>query len=378
MNDKNCENNICAHLADEDYRVYGSIVPPMFLNSLFTRKSNDTPYSYSRVTNPTVELAEKKITALEGGAWTKCFASGMAAISTAVLSICKTGDEIICVKNVYSGFQGLCAIQLKNFGITVHYVNAGCTDEFKNAITSNVKLIYLESPTSLVFDMTDLSAVCNIAKEHDLLVLMDNTWATPMFQKPIEFGVDLVIHSCTKYMGGHSDLIAGSVTGTDLSLEKAVLNTRTNLGCSISPHTAWLLTRGLRTLPIRMKQHQESGMKFYHGIKNHPNVSHVFFPGADDYQQKDLVQKYLKGTSGLLSLMIRGDYDRVHAALKTLEYFEEGCSWGGFESLYIMLNANDCQWNGKKEGCTMVRVSIGLEEVDTLINDFTSALNHIL
>ena len=202
--------------------------------------------------------------------------------------------------------------------------------------------------------------------------------ATPMFQKPIEFGVDLVIHSCTKYMGGHSDLIAGSVTGTDLSLEKAVLNTRTNLGCSISPHTAWLLTRGLRTLPIRMKQHQESGMKFYHGIKNHPNVSHVFFPGADDYQQKDLVQKYLKGTSGLLSLMIRGDYDRVHAALKTLEYFEEGCSWGGFESLYIMLNANDCQWNGKKEGCTMVRVSIGLEEVDTLINDFTSALNHIL
>lgn len=376
MNEINCEN-ICANLSDEEYRVHGSIVPPMFLNSLFTRKNKDTPYSYSRVTNPTVELAEKKITALEGGTWTKCFASGMAAISTAVLSTCKSGDEIICVKNVYSGFQGLSAALLKSLGITVHYVNAGCTEDFKKAITSSVKIIYLESPTSLVFDMTDLSAVCKLAKENNLLVLMDNTWATPLFQNPLEFGVDLVIHSCTKYMGGHSDLIAGSVTGIDPNLERMVLNTRTNLGCSISPHTAWLLTRGLRTLPLRMKQHQESGMKFYKGIKNHPAIGHIFFPGADDYLRKDLVQKYLKGTSGLIGLLIRGEYDQVHVALKTLKYFEEGCSWGGFESLYIMLNSQDCELECDTTGCTLVRLSIGLEDPDTLIQDFITALNRL-
>lgn len=374
MNDKNCEN-ICANLSDDEYRVYGSIVPPMFLNSLFTRKTKDTCYSYSRVTNPTVELAEKKITALEGGAWTKCFASGMAAISTAILSVCKTADEIISVKNVYSGFQGLSASLLKNMGITVRYVNAGCIEEFQKAMNPNVKIIYLESPTSLVFEMADLAKICKLAKENNCLVFMDNTWATPLFQNPMDYGVDLVIHSCTKYMGGHSDLIAGSVTGKDPILGQAVMKMRTDLGCAISPHTAWLLTRGLRTLPLRMKQHQESGKIFYQGIKGHPNVRHIFFPGSDDYPRKDLVQKYLKGTCGLLSLLIVGDYDRVHAALKTLKYFEEGCSWGGFESLYIMLSKSDYEWEGENSDCTFVRLSIGLEDPDTLVRDFTSALN---
>lgn len=377
MNEKNCEN-ICTHLADEDYRVYGSIVPPMFLNSLFTRKNKETPYSYSRVTNPTVELAEKKITALEGGAWTKCFASGMAAISTAVLANCGCGDQIVCVKNVYSGFKGLVESQIKKFGIVTRYIDGRDLGEFKKAITPSTKIIYLESPASIIFDMVDIQEVCNLAKEHNILVLIDNTWATPVFQNPIKYGVDFVIHSCTKYMGGHSDLIAGSVTGKDCCTEQAILKARTDFGCTIDPHQAWLLTRGLRTLPLRMKQHQENGLKFYQAVMNHPMVAEVFFPGAIDYPQKSLAGKYLKGTSGLLSLLIRGNFDKVHTVLKSLEYFEEGCSWGGFESLYIMLNANDYDLGCINGDCTLVRISIGLEDVDTLITDFIGTLNKLI
>jgi cystathionine gamma-lyase len=178
-------------------------------------------------------------------------------------------------------------------------------------------------------------------------------------------------------MGGHSDLIAGSITGKEQSTEEAVINTRSTLGGTIDPHQAWLLTRGLRTLPLRMKQHQESGLKFCKTFINHPKIKDILYPGSENYPQKDLSKKYLSGYSGLLTLIIDGEFEKVHKALKTLEFFEEGCSWGGFESLYIMLNIKDYELDRNYEKCTMVRLSIGLEDINSLISDFENALSKI-
>ncbi len=376
IKDKN-RQNICTHSFDDEYRVKGSIVPPMFLNSLFTRKKTDTPYSYSRVSNPTIDLLENKITALEQGAWTRCFTSGMAAISACILAYCKSGDHIICVKNVYSGFQALNNNHLKRYNIHTDYVDGRFIEEFRKSINENTKIIYLESPTSLVFDMVDLEEVCSLAIEHKCLVLMDNTWSTPIYQNPIKYGIDIVIHSCTKYMAGHSDLLAGSVTGKDICTLSALNSVRSDFGGTIDPHQAWMLTRGLRTLPLRMKQHQESAKRFCLEFADHPKIVGILYPGFEQYPQKQLADKYLSGYSGLLSLLIDSDYNNVHKALKTLEYFEEGCSWGGYESLYIMLNKSDYDLFKDYKNSTLIRISIGLEDTDTLIEDFKNALNKL-
>ena len=334
-----------------------------------------TDYAYTRVCNPTTEVAERKIAALEGGDGALCFSSGMGAISSAIMHCVRANCHVILLDTAYG-----CTLEFikeylhERFNIEYTLVNGGSVDEIRAAIRPNTRLIYLESPSSLVFRMQDLDAVAALAKEHGIMTVIDNTYATPLHQQPLKHGIDIVCHTASKYMGGHSDLVAGALIARREIIESIQKYERALLGSNMDPHQSWLLTRGLRTLPVRLKRHGESAMKVARFLENNPKVEKVFYPGSDTYEQKELFDKYLTGTNGLMSFVPKGTEEQVKKFTQSLHFFQNGCSWGGFESLCVLLGNND---EARKAGQpdNLVRIHVGLEDPDTLIADLQQALD---
>ena len=291
--DYRTKEDICTHLGDDYEKFMGAIVPPIFQNSLFVQGTDggeygENPYIYTRVSNPTTDVAERKIAALEGGEAAKCFASGMAAITAAVMSVIEKDCHIITIANVYGPTRTFFSTYLKKFGISVTFVKGETVEEFEAALQPNTRLIYLESPSSFVFRMQDLAGVAALAKARGITTVIDNTWATPMYQNPLEFGIDLVVHTASKYLGGHSDIVAGVVIGKSERMERIAKEERELFGGIMDPHQSWLLTRGLRTLPVRLKAHGESALKIAKFLENHDKVKRVYYPGLESHGQYDL------------------------------------------------------------------------------------------
>ncbi len=365
--------DICAHLGDEYGKFAGAIVPPIFQNSLFVQPTEvngveSSEYVYTRVSNPTTDIAERKIAALEGADGALCFPSGMSAISSAILHFVEAGCHIIMVDTAYGTTGGLVKGYLaRKFQVEYTLVGGGSVDEIRAAIRPNTRLIYLESPSSLMYRMQDIEAVAALAKEHGIGTVIDNTYATPIHQQPLKYGIDIVCHTASKYLGGHSDIIAGAVAARKEIIESIQHNERSLLGGVMDPHQAWLLLRGLRTLPVRLKQHGENGMKVAGYLENHPKVAKVYYPGSKTYGYKELFEKYLTGTNGLLMFAPECAPDAAQKMMRSLRYFQNGCSWGGFESLCYYMGENE-------EGRPLIRLHVGLESVETLIQDIEKAL----
>lgn len=380
-NDKKYTNalDICTHLGDEYGKFNGAIVPPIYQNSLFVQPTESNgvtgaDYVYTRCSNPTIDIAERKIAALEGGDGALCFSSGMAAISTAIMYFVKKDCHVILAASSYSGTLGIIRDYLpEKFGVQFTFVNGNSVEEIENAIQPNTSLIYIESPSTFIFRMLDLEKISAIAKKHGIGTIIDNTYATPLHQQPLKHGIDIVCHTASKYLGGHSDIVAGALIARKEIIETLGNRERILFGGCMDPHQAWLLIRGIRTLPMRMKQHGENGMKVAEFLENHKNVKKVFYPGSKTFEQNELFKKYLSGTNGLLSFEPKGTKEQITKFIGKLHYFQNGCSWGGFESLAIHIQADS---TGQKFGQpeNLVRLHVGLENIDTLISDLNEAL----
>ena len=379
---------ITSHYGEEYERYYNAIVPPIFMNSLnvfneiddyFDAQVHDKhTYVYGRVQNPTVRILEDKVAALEHGVAAFAFGSGMAAATTAVLSVIKTGDNIVCIRNAYG--------PLKNFiekyctdhmGTTVTYVKGNDVSDFEETITDNTSLVILESPSSVVFSLQDIEAVCKVAHAHGAKVYIDNTFCTPIFSNPLDMGVDIVMHTTSKYMGGHSDVIGGMLAVRDEELANTIVNNRELLGGIIGPMEAWLVIRGLRTLSVRVKAHEEIAMKVAHYLENHPKIDKVYYTGLESHPQYALAQKQQRGNTGLIAFEIKGSTEDAKKVINSFKIFKIGVSWGGFESLVCMPHLRQteqmCQWLGG--GQHLIRIHCGLEGVDALIADLDQALS---
>ena len=361
-----------------------AVVPPIFQTSLFTFSDYDDMISsyrgekvrpiYTRGLNPTVRMFEEMLAKLEGAEDALGFASGMAAISSAVLSFVEPGDRIVAVKHVYPDAFRLFGTILKRMKIEVTYVD-GRDEEAVAKALPGAKVFYMESPTSWVMEAHDVGALAALARRHGIVTMIDNSWASPYFQQPISLGVDIVIHSASKYLGGHSDVVAGVVAGSKALIGKIRSGTLPYLGGKLSPFDAWLLIRGMRTLPIRMKAHEAAGLSIARRLAAHDAVVAVHHPGLGNQLPDGLT-----GTSGLFSFVFKPGID-IPAFADKLRLFKLGVSWGGHESLVVPAEVvrkqaagpNSAIDFGVDERC--VRLHVGLEGADVLWSDLAGAID---
>jgi len=392
--DRKLETNLMHSFENKENHL-GAVVPPIFQNSLFTYKDWESidaafddrtnNYIYSRGKNPTVRLVEEKIAQMAGGEQAQLFPSGMAAITAACLHALEPNAHIIAVKNLYGPASNLLTNYLpKKMNTSVTFVPGEDVDDFKNAIQDNTKLIYLESPSTAVFSLQDIPEITKLAKKHGIKTMIDNTWATPILQPVMAMGIDLEVHSCSKYLGGHSDIIGGVIIGNHKNIESIALNEYELLGPKTAPQEAWLLLRSLRTLPIRLKQHQSSALKLAQYLEDHSKISKVHYPGLKSFPQYELGKKLLKGYTGLLSFKLKTtNLNEIKAFVNGLNIFQIGVSWGGHESLVYapaisyLKELSEEQFENMGISLGDIRISIGLEHVDDLIDDLQNALEHI-
>lgn len=382
------------HYGEDRGAYHGAVVPPLFQNSLFTFEDWDGidaafddrtgSYLYSRLGNPTVRLAEEKIARLAGGERARLFGSGMAAISAAVLSCVNAGDHVVAVRNIYGPANNLLNVYLRQkMGITTTFVSGEDVAEFEDALTDRTRLIFLESPSSAVFGLQDIEAVATLARARGIRTVIDNTWATPLFQHPLAMGIDLEIHSCSKYLGGHSDLVAGVVIGQKEALDAMMVREGELLGGVMAPFEAWLLTRSLRTLPIRMRQHEANALQVARFLEGHPEVSRVLYPGLESHPQYALARRQMTGATGLMGFeLATEDVDAIKRFVNALTLFQLGVSWGGHESLIYAPAISYLKELPPERFAAMgiaagtMRISVGLEHADDLIYDLEQALDH--
>ena len=377
------------HVGETPEKYMKSVTPPIFMNSLHVFDTvkdyfdvdifNDQFY-YGRASNPTVAILEKKIAALEHGSRAVVFSAGMAACAAAILRICNAGSHVICIKESYGPVQHLLDEFLcPKYNLSVTYVSGRTVDEFKEAIRPETAMIILESPTTLLFNVVDLEGVAKLAKEHGIKTYIDNTYSTPVFQKPLDMGIDIVMHTMTKYIGGHSDLVGGVLVSKDEQLMRDLMVQRDWFGGVLGPMEAWLAIRGLRTLDVRMQRHYETAMEVAKFLEKQPKVKRVFFTGLPSHPQYELARKQQKGECGLMSLEIDGTLEETETFVNSLKLFEKGCSWGGFESLAIAYTYNwtDEQCAFLNVNRNIVRIHCGLEGTENLIADLKQALDKI-
>lgn len=377
---------IINELAEDREDYFRAISPPIIQTSNFAfktvdafRKSFEDEYStwlYSRGLNPTVEILRKKLAALDGAEDCLVFNSGAAAIFAAVLAIVKSGDHIVSVRNPYTWAQRTFEVILPRFGVTHTYVDGTSIEHFKAAIQPNTTIIYLESPNSWTYELQDLKAVAELAKQHNIITICDNSYCTPLYQRPVELGIDLVLQSATKYIGGHSDVVAGVLCGKRNMIERMFNSEYMNIGSGIQPFNAWLLIRGLRTLPMRLERITKSTYNIVEYLKNHPKVEKVYFPFDPEFPQYELAKNQMKNACGLLTLVLKAkSIDQVERFSETLKHFFMAVSWGGHESLIIPRCAGIKResFDPQNQEHRMIRMYVGLEDADYLMRDLEQA-----
>jgi cystathionine beta-lyase/cystathionine gamma-synthase len=373
---------IINELAEERGNYFNSVAPPIIQTSNFAFKSVDdlrkafedeySTFIYSRATNPTVKILSEKLAALDGAEDCLVVNSGAGAIFASVLANVQSGDHIISVDKPYSWAKKMFNNILPRFNVTVTYVDGTKTENFEKAIQHNTTLIYLESPNSWNFALQDLEAVAKIAKARNIITVCDNSYCTPLYQNPIAYGIDLVVQSATKYLNGHSDVIAGVITASREMIAKIYFSEFMNMGISTTPFNAWLMIRGLRTLPMRLEKITANTKQVLAFLKNHEKVEEIIFPFDKDFAQYDLAKKQMRGACGLFSFYIKA------TSIREIENFCEGLkhilmavSWGGYESLIIpgcaSIKAGEFDSNNRDH--RILRMFVGLEEPEYIIED---------
>jgi len=375
------DSTLIQHIGEE-VKHCGAVNPPIFQNSLFVfddldtftdrdRKPDGPGFSYSRLGNPSLTIVEKKIAALERTDKAKVFGSGMAAISAAILACVQQGSHVVAVDMCYGPTQSFLNEYLDRFGVTVTYVSGLSTDEVLAAIKPETTLLYLESPSSLIFRMQDFRRITEECRRRGVTTITDNSYSGAIHQKPATLGVDVIVHSATKYLAGHSDLVAGVVAGSEEFIDRLTMREINWLGGLIMPMGAWLLMRGMRTLKIRMKFAQEQGNALAAFLQSQSWVERVHHVGLEDFSQKDLRDSQMTGSSSLLSFEPKDqDPTKLKQFIEALDVFQLGVSWGGFESLAVPLEISPMGWDGPRR---LVRLYAGFEEMEDLTADLTQA-----
>lgn len=377
--------SILAHYAEEE-KIEGAVVPPIFQNSLFlfdraedllrhlTEYHEGPPYTYSRSGNPTTRVVERKLAALEGTEGCKVTGGGIGAISVALSSELQAGAHAIIVDTAYGPARSYLKF-LSKFGVSSTLVEGSCFEEIADQIRPETRVIYLESPSSLLFRMQDVPRLTKIAREKGITTIFDNTYNTPIHMRPAQFGIDIVLHSASKYLGGHSDINAGAIC-TDEARLKAI--SRNELGfyaALLHPFSAWLMLRGMRTLKIRLKQHEATANEVAAWLEDRPEVDRVHHISLPSYPQRELYQLMMTGSSGLFSFEPKvQERGRVMAFCDSLKTFGRGISWGGFESLVVPIETPITPGKDKR---WVIRLFCGLETSRELIADIEQALTHL-
>ncbi len=366
-----------------------AVAPPIFQTSIFCFDSYEAfhealmkeseHYIYTRGNNPTVNLCEQKIAALEHTERAKLLSSGVAGISTAVMSLMQQGDHAVCIRSAYSWARYMFNTYLARFGIETTFVEGNTIEEFEQAIRPNTKVIYLESPATFTFTLQPLRQVAELAKKHGIKTIIDNTWATPLFQNPADMGIDLVVHSASKYLGGNSDVVGGVVCGSDEDIIR-IFNTEFMMQGQVpDPFSAWLILRNLRTLHLRMPVHYRNALGLAEWLEARDDVECVNYPLLPSFPQYELAKEQMRGGSGLFSFRLKTrDLEKVKAVTNRLKYFKLAVSWGGYESLFeptALVYKNDEEIPDDR--ISLIRVHAGLEDLDLLKNDLGQALDSV-
>jgi cystathionine gamma-lyase/cystathionine beta-lyase len=372
---------IAIHTGDRPDATFGAVSVPIYQASTFAFEDVGKPgdYDYSRTANPTRKILEDTIAALEGGKAGFAFATGMAA-ETTIVHLLKCGDHVISGDDVYGGTYRLFQNVMPDFGLEFTFLRMDSRQTIEAAIKPNTKMLWLETPSNPLLNIVDIEMVVDIAKKHKLLTVIDNTFATPYFLKPIEYGIDLVVHSTTKYLNGHSDVVGGAVVTTTDELTERVQFFLNAMGTCASPFDCWLVLRGIETLPVRMKQHQENAISVADYLVGHPAVKRVFYPGLTSHPGHEIAEKQMKGFGGVVSFELKEGSEAVNNFLRRIKVFSLAESLGGVTSLAehpaTMSHASMPKEHREKVGITenLVRLSVGLEHFDDLIDDLRQAL----
>jgi len=370
----------------EPEKKNGPMATPIYQTSTFEVADNDeqlratdTDHFYTRYGNPTNTVAEKTIAALEGVEAALTFASGMGAITTTIMALLRSGDHIVAQRDIYGGASKFLTQWLPKMGIETTFVDTTKYEQHERAIRPNTKLLYLESPTNPTLRVVDLKRVGGIARERGLLSMIDSTFGTPINQHPAEYGIDLIMHSGTKYMSGHSDLICGIVAGRHEMMEK-VWSSRTTLGNCMDPHASWMLVRGLKTLPVRVARHNDNAMRVAQFLADHAKVRSVNYPFLKSHPQYDVARQQMSGAGGMVSFEVEGTGEDARRVTEAMRLFTLAPSLGSVESLvsipvltsHAMVPVKERAKMGVTE--QLIRLSVGIENADDLIADLEHAL----
>jgi cystathionine gamma-lyase len=364
----------------------GDVCVPIHMSSTFAREELEKPtggYEYSRTGNPTRHALENKLAAIENARYGLAFGSGMAAETTLSLSLLKKGDNVIAFDDLYGGTKRLFNRTLSGFGLDFSYIDARSTEIVEGAIKNNTRMIWLESPTNPLLRLCDIREISKIARDHDIITVVDNTFASPFFQNPLDLGADIVVQSSTKYIGGHSDVIGGAVMLSNEDLYRKIKFNQNALGGVPSPFDCFLVLRGIKTLAIRMERHGSNAQKIAEYLESSPKVNGVNFPWLKSHPQHELATRQMSGPGGMLSFELKGDLTKVKTFLGKLRLFSLAESLGGVESLVehpaLMTHASVPVEDRLKVGITdsLIRLSVGIEDLDDLIGDLDHAFSFV-
>jgi len=385
-------NSILVHGGEIEDEM-GSVVTPIYQTSTFKFKDaqqganrfagKEEGYIYTRLGNPTIKALEKKLALLEHGYDALACASGMAAVNTALLSLLQAGDHMISTDAIYGCTFDVFTESYLKFGIDISFVDTCNLDLIEKNIKPNTKVIYLETPANPTLKIADLEAICKIAKQHNIYVVVDNTFASPILQNPIDFGADLVVHSLTKFINGHADIVGGAVIAKTEELYKIIYPTFKNMGFNMDPHQAFLVDRGSKTMNLRVMKCQENAQKVAEFLEKHDKVASVAYPGLKSHPQYDLAKKQMRGPGSMISFELKGGYAAGQKLMDSVKLIALAVSLGGIESLIqhpaSMTHAHVSEEAKKAAFITegLVRLSVGIEDIEDLLEDIDQALQKI-
>ncbi|AXT61591.1 cystathionine gamma-synthase [Aquimarina sp. AD10] len=375
-------NTKTIHGGQQDDPAYGAVMPPIYQTSTYaqTTPGGHKGFEYSRTHNPTRKALEDSFASIENGKFGLAFGSGLAAID-AVIKLLKPGDEVVSTNDLYGGTYRLFTSIFEGFGIKFRFIGMENADNVEDYITDNTKLIWVETPTNPMMNIIDIKGIAVIAKKRNVLLAVDNTFATPYLQRPLDLGADIVMHSATKYLGGHSDVVMGALVVKDQRLAERLYFIQNASGAVCGPQDSFLVLRGIKTLHIRMQRHCENGEAIAKYLKNHPKIEKVYWPGFEDHPNHKIAVAQMDGFGGMISFVPKGsDYDQAIGIVENLKIFTLAESLGGVESLAghpaSMTHASIPKEEREKTGVvdSLIRLSVGIEDVDDLIADLEQAI----
>ncbi|MCM8568326.1 PLP-dependent aspartate aminotransferase family protein [Gramella jeungdoensis] len=375
-------NTICTHVGELEDKEFRGAVSPLYMSTSYAFEDVETK-RYPRYFNTPNQVAlAKKMAALEHGEASLIFGSGMAAVSTSLMAFLRSGDHVVFQDSLYGGTSNLVTEEFDKFGIEYSFAKDAKIDSLAAEIRENTKLLYIETPSNPLLKITDMEGVARLAKENGLVSMIDNTFASPVNQNPIDFGIDVVIHSATKYMGGHSDILAGTVISSEENISR-IFHMAKNLGGSLSDYTVWLLERSLKTMGLRVKAQNENAMKLAEFLNSHAEVTQVYYPGLKDHPDHELATRQMNGYGGMLSFELKESTD-ASEFMKALDLIKPSMSLAGVESTILLpsktshglLSPEERHKQGIKDN--LLRFSVGIEETEDLIADLEQAIKKVI